>query len=89
MDNKDQPSKIMIVPPKTVSKSNKAKLSEQGFIVIECDDPAKIVTLSFTPLISPDALTMAALKTLANSNWEATKAAFVVNLYNQLQTPQP
>jgi hypothetical protein len=78
-------SKIIVVPPKTIKAPDKAKMEKKGFIVIEVDDPTKVVILGETSVIQSNDLAFIAISTLCEAGTDTIQASFTRRLYNNIK----
>lgn len=78
--------KILFMPPKSISATDKGKLTKAGYIVIECDDPASIKTIAEIAPINQDILAKAAITAIAGSAYGLVKERFADNISKLLYT---
>lgn len=89
---------IIVVPNNTLTDSQKDKLAEKNYVVLECDDPDKIRVINPESLFEVNDFFMAALNALTVGTATSKTEYFVNNLYkrlkakedkNETNTPQP
>lgn len=76
-------SKIIAVPPKSISGKDKEAAEKAGFIVIEIADPSKMIIMDESQIINGSDLAMVALETIVESNHsnDYLKSSFVTKLF--------
>lgn len=75
---------LIIFPTGTLKPSDKARLSKEGFIAIEADDPARIVcAVPTAPLATGDDMLMAAMVGAAYTN--GGHSAFFMDLHKRMK----
>lgn len=88
----ESPSKQVIVFPRgQLTAEDKASLQENGFLVVEADDPKAVVThLPSAPLVTSNEMLIAALGAMCGDNGShAVRSAFTVRLTRAIDTKEP
>jgi hypothetical protein len=73
-------SKILIIPPKTITAAEKKEAAKAGFAVIEIDDPSKVIVVDESQIISGSDLSYIALSTINNAS-PSDQAVFTRKLF--------
>lgn len=73
----DKKPTLLLTPKGSISKTDKARLSNNGYIVVEVADPSQVKTISDLGMIGTDLISVAAIETLGlPSTNDPTKVNF-------------
>jgi len=65
IEMEDKKPTLLLTPKGSISKTDKARLSNNGYIVVEVADPSQVKTISDLGMIGTDVISVAAIETLA------------------------
>jgi hypothetical protein len=71
---------VVVFPRGQLSERDRKRLSRSGVVIVEADDPSKVVSLLPTPPLPADEMMALALEHLAASGSSSNVHAFVKNL---------
>lgn len=77
---------VIIFPRGQLSKSDRARLTANGLVAVEADDPRAVVTaIPFASSVSSDDLWMSALEALVTSGYTEPRSEFVKALWRRVR----
>jgi len=78
-------NQIIAFPRGQLSDDDRARMEAVGIVVVEADDPSRVVTIiPGAPVATPDDLAMAALAAIAKCPIDSTAALFTKTLHARL-----
>jgi hypothetical protein len=77
---------LVVFPRGQLTPQDKERLTKNGFMAVEADDPTKVVVaVPGVPLASADDMLMAALSALHYSPYDNVRAKFLVDLFARMK----
>jgi hypothetical protein len=81
-------NQVIVFPRGQLSAEDKASMREMGIVVVEADDPSKVVTVipvaPSAPIANPDDFTMALLHAVSQDSNRYAQDRFVSDLHRRL-----
>lgn len=79
------PKQLVLFPTGTLNPLERDRMTEQGFIAVECDDPSKVVVaLPATSLLKADDVLLSALNAITGEGSRDERNKFAFNLITQI-----
>lgn len=80
---------LVIFPRGALSPKDKERMSKEGYLAIEADDPSKVILPLPSGVLNGDALTLCALEAMRGDASHSERARFTTNLTTMLQQRKP
>jgi hypothetical protein len=76
---------LVVFPTGSLSQKDKERMSREGYLAIESDDPSKVIIQLPVGAVNADTLTLCALEAMSGQTSTHERAMFTTLLYQALK----